>query len=86
MPEIDLEPEAEVQTTSQNLFEVYSLRRQTVHWTYLPYELWLTILVDYGLTAKDLLHLDYTCKWFGCSGIGSEHAPLDSSADQISDL
>lgn len=33
-------------------------------WIYLPYELWFIILVQYGLTAKDLANLDYCCKWF----------------------
>ncbi len=34
------------------------------HWSFLPYELWLTILVDYGLTSNDFINLDYSCKWF----------------------
>lgn len=38
----------------------------TVDWLYLPYELWLTILADYGITSGDLFNLDRTCKWFKC--------------------
>lgn len=34
------------------------------NWLYLPYELWLSILVDYGISGKDLVNLEYTCKWF----------------------
>ena len=35
----------------------------------LPREIWLTILVNYGLTAKDLANLEITCKWFSqCLG------------------
>lgn len=30
----------------------------------LPREIWLTILVNYGLTAKDLANLEISCKWF----------------------
>jgi hypothetical protein len=34
------------------------------NWTFLPYELWLIILVDYGLTSRDFAKLDRCCKWF----------------------
>ena len=37
---------------------------------YLPKELWLKILVNYGITATDLSNLDRSCKWFSfcCQG------------------
>lgn len=30
----------------------------------MPYELWLTVLVDYGVSATDLVCLEYSTKWF----------------------
>ena len=30
----------------------------------LPREIWLMILVNYGITAKDLAQLEMSCKWF----------------------
>lgn len=43
-------------------------RRQCFHidanWLRLPYELWLTVLVDYGVSAADLVCLEYSNKWF----------------------
>ena len=30
----------------------------------LPREVWLMILVNYGLSGKDLANLEMTCKWF----------------------
>ena len=67
MPEVEFEP----LTLQQNPVEVRPLKRITGVWTYLPYELWLIVLVDYGLTAKDLLHLDFSCKWFSTSWRGT---------------
>ena len=46
-------------------------------WLWLPYELWLGILVDHGVTASDLVHLDYACKWFGNCWGGRTTAPCD---------
>ena len=40
------------------------LPKLDANWLYLPYELWLSILVDYGVTGEDLVNLEYTCKWF----------------------
>lgn len=38
-------------------------------WLQLPYEIWLKILVDYGITAADLASVDRCCKWFSyCFG------------------
>ena len=34
------------------------------NWLRLPYELWLTVLVDYGVSAADLVRLEYSAKWF----------------------
>lgn len=31
---------------------------------YLPKEVWLNILVNYGLSSVDLAHLEMTCRWF----------------------
>lgn len=33
-------------------------------WLRLPYELWLSVLVEYGLCSTDLVSLDYACRWF----------------------
>ena len=63
MPEVELEP----LPAQQNPVESRELKRRTSNWTFLPYELWLNVLVDYGLTSKDLINLDYCCKWFGSS-------------------
>lgn len=49
------------------LDEVRRVKKEENDWTHLPYEIWLIILVDYGLTAKDFLKLDYCCKWFNSS-------------------
>lgn len=38
--------------------------KQEKNWLNLPYEVWYTILVEYGLTAKDLVNLELTCRWF----------------------
>ena len=37
---------------------------------YLPKEIWLKILVNYGVSAKDLSSLECSCKWFStcCQG------------------
>ena len=38
---------------------------------FLPKELWLAILVNYGLSAEDLVNLELACKWFNiCWGEG----------------
>ena len=38
---------------------------------FLPRELWLTLLVNYGLSAVDLANLEIACKWFNvCWGEG----------------
>ena len=42
------------------------------NWLYLPYEIWLMILVDYDVTSRDLVHLDKTCKWFRSSWGGKK--------------
>ena len=54
-----------------------------VNWLHLPYELWLDILVNYGVSARDLVNLEYTCKWFNCWG-GTYYYALDISADMQS--
>lgn len=44
-----------------------SLKKQQyapINWFRLPYELWLTVLVDYGASAGDLVGLEYSAKWF----------------------
>ncbi len=38
--------------------------KQEINWLNLPYEVWYTILVEYGLSAKDLVNLELTCRWF----------------------
>ena len=42
--------------------------KQEVNWLNLPYELWLLVLVEYGLTATDLAKLEMTCTWFCWKG------------------
>ncbi len=41
---------------------------QYFNWLNLPYELWLQIMVEYGLSAKDLAHMELTCRWFSWKG------------------
>ena len=41
------------------------------NWLRLPYELWLSVLVDYGVTAADLVRLEYCTRWFS-NGWGGE--------------
>ena len=43
------------------------------NWLRLPYELWLTVLVDYGVSAADLVCLEYSNKWFS-NGWGGMYA------------
>ena len=31
---------------------------------WLPKEVWLNILVNYGVSSVDLAHLEMTCRWF----------------------
>ena len=66
MPEIRLQfPTAhqEHKNTGDDVHtKLYSVLE--AHWTYLPHEVWLKILVDYGVAGRDLVNLDYTCKWF----------------------
>lgn len=69
-------PELEV-LTDQCPTEVRDRERsasdqRTCNWTFLPYELWLMILVDYGLDSKDFANLDYCCKWFGSTWRGRQ--------------
>lgn len=61
MPELELE---ELVDSSSN-----EVKKRASLWTFLPFELWI-IIVDYGLTARDLVNLDYCCKWFSntCRG------------------
>ncbi|XP_064403287.1 uncharacterized protein LOC135348856 isoform X2 [Halichondria panicea] len=49
---------------------------QYFNWLNLPYELWLQIMVEYGLSAKDLAHMELTCRWFSWKGITEEAARL----------
>ena len=51
-----------------------STRTVPANWLYLPYEIWLMILVDYDITSRDLVNLDRTCKWFKFSWGGKNHA------------
>ena len=64
MPEVQLVhiPEADVQF-GKTLARV--VQKDAVNWLCLPYELWLTILVDYGVSGRDLVSLEYSCSWFG---------------------
>ena len=40
---------------------------------YLPKELWLNILVNYGVSSMDLVSLDRSCKWFSTCWEGNVH-------------
>lgn len=40
------------------------VQKDAVNWLCLPYELWLAILVDYGVSGRDLVNLEYSCRWF----------------------
>ena len=40
------------------------VQKDAVNWLCLPYELWLGILVDYGVSGRDLVSLEYSCRWF----------------------
>ena len=42
-------------------------------WLRLPYELWLSVLVEYGLCSTDLVSLDYACRWFSNCWGGMQH-------------
>lgn len=63
MPEVS----AEVQPTDANISEPVTAKN-VIHncckWKYLPYEIWMIILVDYGAKAEDLAALERCCKWF----------------------
>ena len=53
-----------------------SLKKQqcapiAISWFHLPYELWLSVLVDYRVSAADLVGLEYSAKWFS-SGWGGQ--------------
>lgn len=63
MPEFGIE-ELEVRPTPTSSNEPRAVKSRENIWTFLPSELWLIILVDYGLTSKDLVKLDRCCKWF----------------------
>lgn len=69
MPEfgIDLE-ELDVGPTNESRV----VKNRENNWTFLPYELWLIVLVDYGLTSKDFAKLDRCCKWFSNPWQGKE--------------
>ncbi len=41
---------------------------QYFNWLNLPYEVWLQILVEYELSAKDLAHMELTSRWFSWKG------------------
>ena len=38
------------------------------NWLHLPFEVWLSVLIDYGLTARDLTNLELVCRWFSWNG------------------
>ncbi len=76
-PSLDRSNGSDPDTSAQAL-KVYSSGRSYVvspvglpgpsvaaDWRRLPHELWLSILVDYGLSGRDLVRLDLTCRWFG---------------------
>ena len=66
MPEIKLRFSAAYQEHKNTGGDVHTKLYSVLeaNWTYLPYEVWLTILVDYGVAGRDLVNLDYTCRWF----------------------
>lgn len=66
MPEVELDLHI-----GPDLDEVRRVKKRESDWAHLPYEIWLIILVDYGLTSKDFLQLDYCCKWFNSSWRGT---------------
>ena len=70
MPELELEVWTENSSLSDGHLKRTSTSRDTSNWTFLPAEIWLLVLVDYGVTSKDLVHLDYCCKWFSNSWQG----------------
>jgi len=70
MPEIGLQSplahkEHYSNATEDFQMKLCSLWEAECNWLHLPYEVWLSLLVDYGITARDLVNLEYTCRWFG---------------------
>ena len=61
MPEFGIEAEEQLSSNDGTR----EARSRASDWSFLPFELWLIILVDYGLTARDIAKLDLCCKWFG---------------------
>lgn len=61
MPEVEIE---ELQIRTSNEPREVTVKSRASDWSFLPFELWLIILVDYGLNAKDIAKLDLCCKWF----------------------
>ena len=60
-------PENTVSSDSAIITHGLPLKKQQridANWLRLPYELWLTVLVDYGVSAADLVCLEYSAKWF----------------------
>ena len=48
----------------------------------LPKELWLTILVNYGLSATDLANLELACKWLNVCWEGTYYVMMNK-CDQV---
>ena len=48
-------------------------------WRCLPYELWMTILVEYGAKAEDLVSLEKCCKWLGLTWTTAGNFPNSAS-------
>ncbi len=65
MPEV-LEPAKELtdEEKSEPVPQKTGIQNTARKWRYLPYEIWIIILVEYGLESEDLLMLEKCCKWF----------------------
>lgn len=85
-------PENSVYNSIANSSSSGSLKKQCttidVNWFRLPYELWLTVLVRYGVSAADLVCLEYTAKWFsnGWGGEGTVILKFPPTTRQLTNL
>lgn len=55
---------AKLRHPNRALSPLFNKADSTTPWFYLPKELWLKILVNYGVSSRDLVSLDRSCRWF----------------------
>lgn len=68
MPEVILKQENDHGKGKETVSAAKKKPKYETNWLHLPLEVWLSVLIEYGLTARDLANLELVCRWFGWKG------------------